>query len=277
MVGVWRVGESRIAIHYSRFARGREPENCAGGARDGVLVESTAMKLKVCTCWDDGVLNDERLACLFRKHGAKATFNLNPGLMSETRGVREWAAPRSPGWSHLGFRCGKLSLRDIPEVYAGFQLASHCWCHENAGSMPDDEWIASAMRARTYLEDVVQRPCTGFAWPCGVFTPGTIAKLREAGFEYGRTTRYAEDVLAENPEPMALKSSCHFLSGDFWRRYDEAKARGGVFYFWGHSYEIFEYDPLWDQLEGKLRFIAEDPDAEWIDVVDLARALPAAR
>ena len=235
------------------------------------------MKLKVCTCWDDGVLNDERLVGLLRKHGAKATFNLNPGLMSETRGVREWAAPRSPGWSHLGFRCGKLSLRDIPEVYAGFQLASHCWCHENAGSMPDDEWIESALRARRYLEDAVQRPCTGFAWPCGVTTPGTIAKLREAGFEYGRTTRYAEDVLAENPEPMALRSSCHFLSGDFWRRYDEAKARGGVFYFWGHSYEIFEYDPLWDQLEGKLRLIAEDPDAEWIDVVDLARMLSASR
>ena len=79
------------------------------------------------------------------------------------------------------------------------------------------------------------------------------------------------------PGPMALRSSCHFLSPDFWRRYDEAKARGGVFYFWGHSYEIFEYDPLWDQLEGKLRLIAEDPDAEWIDVVDLARMLSASR
>ena len=235
------------------------------------------MKFKVCTCWDDGVLNDERLVGLLRKHGAKATFNLNPGLMAETRGVREWVAPHTPGWSHLGFRCGKLSLRDIPEVYAGFQLASHCWRHENAGSLPDAARIASALRARRILEDLVQRPCTGSAWPRGVSTPGTIAKLREAGFEYGRTTKSAEDVLAENPEPMARRSGCHFLSGDFWPRYDEARARGGVFYFWGHSYEIFEYDPLWDQLEGKLRFIAEDPDAEWIDVVDLARALPVAR
>jgi len=234
------------------------------------------MKFKVCTCWDDGVLNDERLVGLFRKHGAKATFNLNPGLMDpDKRGRREWVAPRAPGWSHLGFLCGKLSLRDIPEVYDGFQLASHCWRHENAGSLPDEEWIASAMRARTYLEDVVQRPCTGFAWPCGITTPGTIAALRAAGFEYGRTTAYSADVLGDNPEPMALRSSCHFLSRDFWARYDAEKARGGVFYFWGHSYEIFEYDPLWDQLEGKLRLIAEDPDAEWIDVVDLARMLPS--
>ncbi len=235
------------------------------------------MKFKVCTCWDDGVLNDERLVGLLRKHGAKATFNLNPGLMDpDRRGQREWVAPRTPGWSHLGFRCGKLSLRDIPEVYAGFQLASHGWCHENAGSLPDDEWIASVMRARTYLEDVVQHPCTGFAWPCGVTTPGTIAALRAAGFEYGRTTAYSADVLGDNPEPMALRSSCHFLARDFWARYDAEKANGGVFYFWGHSYEIFEYDPLWDQLEGKLRLIAEDPDAEWIDVVDLARMLPSA-
>ena len=231
------------------------------------------MKVQVCTCWDDGVVNDARLASLFRKHGAKATFNLNPGLMDNVRHPSEWVAPRTPGWSHNGFRCGKLSLRDIPEVYAGFELASHCWRHENAGSIPDAEWIECAVKARKYLEDVVQKPCTGFAWPCGVFTPGTVAALREAGFEYGRTTQYTRNVLGENPEPMALKSSCHFLPGEFWQRYDEEKARGGVFYFWGHSYEIYEYDPLWDQLEAKLAFIAADPDAEWINVVDLARRL----
>ena len=235
------------------------------------------MKLRVCTCWDDGVINDARLADLLRTHGAKATFNLNPGFMGEERIPTSWRPPRSSEWSYNGFCSGKLALKDIPEVYAGFQLASHCWRHENAGSIPDDQWIASAMAARTFLEDIVQRPCTGFAWPCGIFTPGTVAALRKAGFSYGRTTQYTADVLGDNPEPMALKSSCHFLSRDFWRRYDEEKARGGVFYFWGHSYEIYEYDPLWDQLEGKLRCIEEDPDAEWIDVVDLARLLPAAK
>ncbi len=231
------------------------------------------MKFKICTCWDDGVVNDLRLSDLFRKYGAKATFNLNPGLMGETRGANAWQPVGEIGWSHRGFRSGKLSLRDIPEVYAGFELASHCWCHENAGSIPDDTWIAAAMSARKFLEDIVQRPCTGFAWPCGIHTPGTISALREAGFSYGRTTLYTKDVLGDNPEPMALRSSCHFQASDFWARYAEEKARGGVFYFWGHSYEMFEYDAFWKRMEDTLRYIAEDPDAEWIDVVDLARLL----
>ena len=234
------------------------------------------MKFQVCTCWDDGPLNDERLASLLRKHGAKATFNLNPGLMGEVRGAYEWAPPGDTGWSYHGFRCGKLSLRDIPEVYAGFELASHCWRHENAGSLPDDVWIESALRARRYLEDAVQKPCTGYAWPCGVTTPGTIAALRAAGFSYGRSTQCTGDVLGDNPEPMALKSSCHFLAADFWARYAAEKARGGVFYFWGHSYEMYQYDALWNRMDETLRYIADDPEAEWIDVVDLARRLPAA-
>ena len=36
--------------------------------------------LKVVQCWDDGVINDIRLTDLLRRWGAKATFNLNPGL-----------------------------------------------------------------------------------------------------------------------------------------------------------------------------------------------------
>ena len=41
------------------------------------------MKFQVCTCWDDGVLNDERLVSLLRRHAANETFNINPGFMGE--------------------------------------------------------------------------------------------------------------------------------------------------------------------------------------------------
>ena len=53
-------------------------------------------------------------------------------------------------------------------------------------------------------------------------------------------------------------------------KYNKAKADGvKFFYFWGHSYEMFEYDPLWEQLEQKIRMITEDPDAEWANVIDV--------
>jgi hypothetical protein len=34
--------------------------------------------MKLVQCWDDGVNDDIRLTQILRKHGAKATFNLNP-------------------------------------------------------------------------------------------------------------------------------------------------------------------------------------------------------
>lgn len=225
--------------------------------------------MKVVQCWDDGVLNDARLVDLLRKYNAKATFNLNPGLMKETeRGADCWVQPGdSSGWSCRGFRPGKLSLKDIPEVYEGFELASHCWRHENAGSVPDADWIQSALDARHFLEDIAQKPCLGFAWPCGVTTPETIRLLRENGFAYGRTTENTADFRT-NTEPMALRSSCHFHAGNFWQLYEKAKETG-VFYFWGHSYEMHHYDDFWKQMENTIRFISEDPDAEWVNVVDL--------
>ena len=230
-------------------------------------------KMKVVQCWDDGVLNDIRLTGLLRKYGAKATFNLNTGLMGEQRGVDRWMGREDRGWSHTGFIPGKVSIKDIPEIYAGFQVASHCARHENAGSIPDDQWIKAALDARHALEDIVQRPCLGFAWPCGVDTPSTIALLRENGFKYGRSTRNTWDV-TKCPEPLSLATNCHFQSNEFWARYEKAKETG-VFYFWGHSYEMFHYDEMWAHFEEKIRYITEDPDTEWADVIDIVPLLKA--
>ena len=227
-------------------------------------------KIKVVQCWDDGVINDIRLTDLCRKYGAKATFNLNPGLMGDSRRPSRWLGVERNTWSFHGYQGGKLALKDIPEVYHGFELASHCLNHENADRMPADEWIKTAVDARKILEDIVQKPCTGFAWPCGRHTPETRAALREAGFSYGRTTANMPDI-TKCEDTMALPSNCHFTSNCFFDLYENAKAEGvKVFYFWGHSYEMYEYDKLWEQYELKLDYISNDPDAEWANVAEIA-------
>ena len=226
-------------------------------------------KMKVVQCWDDGVINDIRLTELLRKYNAKATFNLNPGLMEHRRLATGWQR-LNDGGGHCfrGFYAGKLSLEDIPEIYDGFEVASHCWKHENADTMPPEEWIKTAVSARNFLEDIVQRPCTGFAWPCGIFTPETCSEMRKAGFSYGRTTVNV-DYVTECEDAMALHTNCHFMDTGFYDRYEKAK-KCGVFYFWGHSYEMMDYDKLWEQFELKLKYISEDADAEWANVADIA-------
>ena len=104
-------------------------------------------KMKVVQCWDDGVINDIRLAELLRKYNAKATFNLCPGLMKENERIPDgWVAKGQCG-GHYGYISGKLSLKDIPEIYDGFELASHCWLHENVNNVSTADFVKSAVDA----------------------------------------------------------------------------------------------------------------------------------
>ena len=93
--------------------------------------------------------------------------------------------------------------------------------------------------------------------------------MKEAGFAYGRTTQYVEQVLPCS-EPMTLHSNCHFLNVNFWDIFEKARPCG-YFYFWGHSYEMMDDPELWKSYEDKLRRLNEDPEVEWINVIDLVK------
>lgn len=223
--------------------------------------------IKVAQCWDDGVATDIRVIEICRKYNAKATFNLCPGRIPENTIPAGWLDPYYRGWSHFGFSGGGIGKKDLKDIYEGFQVASHCWKHEVAGSVPDDEFLKAAVDARNFLEDLFQRECKGFAWPCGVHTPETERMLAEAGFLYGRTVTYKADVTT-NSNPLALDSNCHVLDTSFWDILDKARETG-VFYFWGHSYELMDVPQLWKNYEMKIKALSEDPEVEWVDVVDL--------
>lgn len=231
-------------------------------------------KMKVVQCWDDGVVTDIRLVEILRKYGAKATFNLNVGWYGETRGQNRWIHdPAYTEWTFNGFKVGKLGIHDLVEIYDGFEVASHCMQHEAAGYVPDEEFLKAAVDAKHWLEDAFQKDCPGFAWPGGRHTPSTGKLLRAAGFAYGRTVENTADV-TDCADTMFLKPNCHFMEGQpygqkqFYQLY-EASKKTGVFYFWGHSYETMDYDKLWEQFEDKIRYISEDPESEWANVIDI--------
>lgn len=226
--------------------------------------------VKVAQCWDDGIVTDLRLTEILRKYQAKATFNLNPGLNGDKRMASFWVPPAYEGWSHRGFLSGKLALSELTTVYKGFKIASHGMRHMNAGAYPDAEFLKDATDARKFLEDLFQMECPGYAWPCGRYTPSTVEAMLEAGFEYGRTVENS-DCVEQYENPMILRSSCHFQDLHFYQKYAEAKARGGLFYFWGHSYEMMDSEGMWQQLEDKIAYITNDSESQWIDVIDIVR------
>ena len=227
--------------------------------------------IKVAQCWDDGVYTDIKLTEILRKYNAKATFNLCPGLMADNAVKPHWHALDECGWSYQGFHGGRLGKNDLLEVYKGFQVASHCMHHEVAAQCDIATFKAGAVDAKKYLEDLFQRECPGFAWPCGGATEEAIEVLKENGFAYARTCENTTDV-TKNTNPYRLASNCHFKDGLFWKKFQEAKANGvGAFYFWGHSYEMMDSPGLWQQFEDKIAAISADPDVVWVGVIDLVR------
>ena len=44
--------------------------------------------MKVIQCWDDAVSTDIKLTDILRKYNAKATFNLNAGLIKQEKSSR---------------------------------------------------------------------------------------------------------------------------------------------------------------------------------------------
>ena len=227
--------------------------------------------MKIAQCGDDGVATDIRLTEILRRHRAKATFTLCPGAMQEETVPPSWLdlSVRKGGFN--GFAPGRVGKKDLTTVYDGFQVASHCWNHESAAAVPAADFLKSAMDARKFLEDLFQRECRGFAWPYGQHTPETEHLLSEAGFRYGRTTANTADVTC-CPQPLALASNCHFLNRNFWQNFEEAK-KTGAFYFWGHSYEMMDCPQIWERFELAIRLLSEDPEVEWVDVIDLVPLL----
>ena len=223
--------------------------------------------MKIAQCWDDGVATDIRLAEILRKHHAKATFNLCPGSMREETVAPSWLDLSVKTGGFNGFAPGRVGKKDLREIYDGFQVASHCWKHETAGAVADGAFLKAASDARKFLEDTFQRECRGFAWPNGRHTPETERLLAEAGFRYGRTVGRTDDV-TQCDTPLALSPNCHFLDPNFWNIFEAAR-KTGVFYFWGHSYELLDCPQLWERFEKKIGFLCEEPDVEWVDVIDL--------
>lgn len=213
--------------------------------------------MQVVQCWDDGITTDIRLTACLRNVGAKATFNLNPGLHTASRGEP---------WDHRGTEVRRLAVHELEEVFGGFVIANHTDNHPFLAKLPLEEARREIVDGRKKLQDLFQQNILGFAYPYGSTSPEVEAMVREAGHRYARTCGTATPCFP--PEsPMAFHPDCHFLHPDFWTLFEQAR-ESGTFYFWGHSYEMINQD-MWTDFDEKLRRIDEDPDTEWADVQDL--------
>ena len=213
--------------------------------------------MAVVQCWDDGVATDARLVEIFRRHGAKATFNLNAGRHDRARRL---------DWVYRGSEVWKLGTDEMPEVYSGFPIANHGLTHLRLDGLDRAVACREIGEGRERLEQLFARPVVGFAYPYGAYDEAAMSILRETGHRYARTVGSATRPFPP-ADPMALHPCCHFLAPDFRARYEAARD-GGVFYFWGHSYELVGA-AMWADFEAAIARMSEDPLARWFDVAEL--------
>jgi peptidoglycan/xylan/chitin deacetylase (PgdA/CDA1 family) len=221
------------------------------------LTQQHPKKISVIQCWDDGVTTDIRLTEIFRRHGARATFNLNAGLHE---GVRKL------GWLHQSTEVWRLSRHELKDVYQGFTVANHTLTHPFLGQIPIALARKEIFEGRAQLQELFGQPVDGFVYPFGSFNAQVAELVREAGHAYARTTQQTESVFPLT-DPMTLRTSCHFLAPDFWHRYKASRATG-LFYFWGHSYEMTT-EAMWRDFESTIARITHDEDSVWCDVADV--------
>jgi peptidoglycan/xylan/chitin deacetylase (PgdA/CDA1 family) len=215
--------------------------------------------IRVAQCWDDGVTDDIRLIEILRKHGAKASFNLNPALHEDNPGV---------GWRYKDLKdVSRIPRRDLISVYDGFLVANHTATHPHLTRLAPADAAREIQEGKDALEQLFGYEVTGFAYPYGDYNGSVKDAVRAAGHVYARTTLNVA-VAFPPSDPMALHANCHFRAADFWNRFDRVARDGGVFYFWGHSYEIVTEEE-WAGFEQQIARLSADPRVQWTDLPSL--------
>ncbi|HWL51657.1 MAG TPA: polysaccharide deacetylase family protein [Chthoniobacteraceae bacterium] len=213
--------------------------------------------MKIAQCWDDGVHDDIRVIEILQRHGAKATFNLNAGK-HHARRVGHWKERFQKEVQHL-------ALPELRSVYDGFLIANHTFSHPRLTQLPLEAAREEIRTGKDALEQIFGYEITGFTYPFGDYNDAVEALVQEAGHLYARTTKTI-DRITPGERPMAFHPNCHFRLDDFWSRFEAVQREDGVFYFWGHSYELCT-EEQWRTFDEQIRRLSQA--GEWIDLPEL--------
>ena len=234
----------------------------------------TPPQVRVTTSWDDGHQLDARLAAELAEHGFAGTF---------------YVAPRSaeipPG--------RRLSPAALQDLAGRFEIGSHTLTHPRLTRLPRPAAAREISQGKAAVQDIIGREVTSFCYPYGAYRDEHVAAVRAAGFRVARTIR--RFCTGPPADPLQLATTTHaarYLADGWpvvracptlaagwaaWRDWDvlsrqlfqQARARGGVYHLWGHSWEI-EAHRDWGRLRALLRYIAAHDGVTFVTNGELA-------
>lgn len=206
--------------------------------------------------YDDGITQDIRLIELFNKYNLKGTFNLNSELLGKSGALKL----QGQTISH-----NKVKAEDVHHIYAGHEVAVHTLTHAFLPGIADDwEIVRQVEQDRLNLSDLTGYDVVGMAYPCGGQNNDdrTAQIIKEhTGVKYARAL---ETNLSFAPQSnlYRFKGTVFHLRWDnlfeLSRRFLEADE--GLFYIWGHSYELDSESGLWERYEDFCKLISGRED-----------------
>jgi len=186
--------------------------------------------------YDDGRTYDRQMVEILNRYGIKCTFNLSAGML--TRNPEKYVTPE-----------------EVKTLYAGHEVACHGYNHTHLEAMPGGADAYQLVADRRFLEDLLQKPVWGFAYPYGCRREkerlGELVKV--CGLRYGRTVNnHHSFVMPEKPElwdptcwhgdQRLQELTEKFLAED---TTPASRLQPKLFYIWGHSYEYADgFAPL---------------------------------
>ena len=180
--------------------------------------------------YDDGRVQDRRLAEIFDKNKIRGTFHLNSGK--------------------LGCE-GYITKEELGDLFKNHEVSVHTVNHPPLTNVQHSTVINEIISDKKNLEEIMGYPVRGMSLPYGVTNAEVDKIISFSGMKYSRTTASAaafsfpENFLRWNP-------TCHHKNAlPVLDKFLETKKNGWrslLFYVWGHSYE-FDNDSNWDLIE----------------------------
>lgn len=198
--------------------------------------------------FDDGLEQDKKLIKLMKKYGLKGTFNLNAGLFGKKNwvgrlgniGFKEYDSSGNHGIIKTveHFRIPKDEIR---QVYEGFEVASHAYCHEALPGLKSDLFDEVLGRDIDELSKLVGYQVVGHAFPEGRSSKEARAYLKEQGMIYGRGA-FSDGKFTFPKNPINYSPTCWIIDKNSMTLFDKFLAsdteKDLLFYVWGHGYEM---------------------------------------
>lgn len=181
--------------------------------------------------YDDGPIQDVKLAQLFDAHRLVGTFNLNSGYLGTVKG---W--PLENGDTVYQRYVPRDSLI---QIFGNHEVAAHGEFHQNFLDIDHDAVRAELQADLDVLPALIGKPVVSMAYPFGACNKAIAELATEVGLLNGRTINDTHgfelptDFMLWDPtthDSRALEHADDYLALD--------QPSLSLFYVWGHAWEL---------------------------------------